>query len=149
MDAMLIGLIGVYLALVIIVMAAQWKIYEKARQPGWAVLVPFYNTYVLIVNILQMRPVWFWLTLVPCVNIVVAIILVFMIPFKLAEKFGKDAGFAIGLLLLGIIFYPILGFGTAQYVEGRGRSRDNDYDEEEEDDDRPRRRSRDRDDDRW
>jgi hypothetical protein len=45
---------------------------------------------VLIVNILEMPPIWFWLLLVPCANIVVLIILAFMIPFKLAEKFGKD-----------------------------------------------------------
>ena len=64
------------------------------------------------------------------------IILAFMIPFKLAEKFGKDVGFAIGLLLLGIIFLPILAFGDARYRGGRKRRRDDYYgDEEEEEDD--------------
>ena len=33
----------------------------------------------------------------------------------LAEKFGKGGGFAVGLILLGIVFFPILGFGGAQY----------------------------------
>lgn len=98
-----------------------WKIYEKAGQPGWAAIVPFYNYYVLIVNILHMPSFWFWLLLVPCVNYIIALILVFMIPFKLAEKFGKSGGFAVGLLLLGIVFYPILAFGDAEYEGGRRR----------------------------
>jgi hypothetical protein len=33
----------------------------------------------------------------------------------LAAKFGKGVGFAIGLIFLPFIFYPILGFGDAQY----------------------------------
>ena len=58
------------------------------------------------------RPGW-WLILlfIPLVNIVVGII----IPFDIAKNFGKGAGFGFGLLFLGIIFYPILAFGDAQY----------------------------------
>lgn len=33
----------------------------------------------------------------------------------LAERFGKGAGFGIGLAFLGIIFFPILAFGDARY----------------------------------
>jgi len=81
----------------------------------------------------------------------VLLILIFMIPFKLAEKFGKDTGFAIGLLLLGFIFLPILAFGDARYRGGRGRKRMEYYDEDEEDedddeDDRPRKKKKPRDD---
>jgi hypothetical protein len=36
----------------------------------------------------------------------------------LPSAFGKGTGFGIGLALLGIIFYPILGFGDAQYQGG-------------------------------
>lgn len=148
-SIMAVGIAGlvVYFAILALMIASYWKIFDKAGQPGWAAIVPFYNTYVLIVEVCKMPPVWFWLTLVPCANIVVALILMFMIPFKLAEKFGKDAGFAVGLLLLGVVFLPILAFGSAQYQGGR-RSRRDDYDDEDEDeDDRPRRRSRDDDDD--
>ena len=38
-----------------------------------------------------------------------------IIQRKGAKSFGKGTGFAIGLLLLPIIFFPILGFGSAQY----------------------------------
>jgi hypothetical protein len=145
-DGMLYVFIAFYVAVIIFMIVVYWKIFEKAGQPGWASIVPFYNTYVLIVNILEMPPIWFWLLLVPCANIVVLIILAFMIPFKLAEKFGKDVGFAIGLLLLGIIFLPILAFGDARYRGGRKRRRDDYYDDEEEEEDdedeRPRKKKR-------
>jgi hypothetical protein len=34
----------------------------------------------------------------------------------LSKSFGKDEGFTAGLILLGIVFYPILGFGEATYL---------------------------------
>jgi hypothetical protein len=40
-----------------------------------------------------------------------------IVSIEIAKKFGKDAGFGIGLAFLGIIFYPILAFGDAQYHE--------------------------------
>ena len=49
--------------------------------------------------------------LIPFVNLIIAIILL----IDLAKSFGKGVGFGIGLLLLPFIFFPILGFGSAQY----------------------------------
>lgn len=39
-----------------------------------------------------------------------------MVMIDVAKSFGKGGGFAAGLILLGIIFWPILAFGDAQYV---------------------------------
>jgi hypothetical protein len=111
------------LALIVLVTIARWRIFEKAGQPGWASLVPFYDTYVLIVNVLGLPPYCFWLLLIPIVNIVVIIPLVFIIPFKLAEKFGKGVGFGFGLLFFGVVFVPVLAFGGAEYMGGESRSR--------------------------
>jgi len=49
--------------------------------------------------------------LIPFVNIIAGIILC----IDMAKSFGKGVGFGIGLALLGFIFWPILGFGSAQY----------------------------------
>jgi hypothetical protein len=49
--------------------------------------------------------------LIPFVNFIIAIILI----IDLAKSFGKGVGFGIGLILLSLIFFPILGFGSAQY----------------------------------
>jgi len=34
----------------------------------------------------------------------------------LAKSFGQSAGFGIGLIFLGFIFFPMLGFGSARYL---------------------------------
>jgi uncharacterized protein DUF5684 len=101
------------LAIMIVVIAGLWKAFVKAGQPGWGCLVPIYNIYLMM--LIAGKPGW-WLILcfIPVVNIVVGIIALIAI----AEKFGKGTGFAIGLLLLGVIFWPILGFGSAQYSGG-------------------------------
>jgi hypothetical protein len=101
-------IISLIIALLMIV--AMWKVFTKAGQPGWASIIPIYNLYIWckIVG----RP-WWWilLMLIPFVNFIILIILC----IDTAKSFGKGAGFGIGLALLGIIFWPILGFGSAQY----------------------------------
>ena len=98
------------LALLVVIVAGFWKVFVKAGQPGWAAIIPIYNCYILLKIV--GRPAW-WLILlfIPLVNFVIAILL----AIDLAKSFGKSTGFAIGLLLLGFIFYPILGFGDATY----------------------------------
>lgn len=107
------GVVGAIIGLVVglVVLIAMWKVFTKADQPGWAVLIPIYNLYVLtqVVG----RPGW-WLImfLIPLVNV----IFMFIIMFDLAKAFGKGAGFALGLIFLNLIFILILGFGNAEYV---------------------------------
>lgn len=100
----------VALALVVLMIAALWKMFQKAKQPGWAALIPFYNTYLLY-KISFGNGWWFLLTLVPVANLVISIIM----SFKLAKAYGKGVGFGFGNLFLPIIFYPILGFGKTKY----------------------------------
>jgi hypothetical protein len=103
--AMIIGLL-----IAVFLIVAMWKVFTKAGQPGWASIIPIYNIYIWckIVG----RPAW-WiiLMLIPFVNFIICIILC----IDLAKSFGKGAGFGLGLAFLGIIFFPILGFGSAQY----------------------------------
>src|SRR5271166_1874328 len=104
----LLAFVGLAIALVMI--ASIWKVFEKAGQPGWAALVPIYN----IITVLKIagKPAW-WLALffVPVANLVVII----MTVVALAKSFGKGTGFGLGMLFFGFIFYPILGFGAAEY----------------------------------
>jgi hypothetical protein len=95
----------------IIMIAGMWKMFEKAGKPGWAAIVPIYNNYVLT-EIAGMDVMWFILTLVPCVGVVAAV----MILINVAKNFGKDTGYAIGMILLPFIFIPMLGFGNARYT---------------------------------
>ena len=102
------GLVGLVVA--VIVIAGLWKVFEKAGEPGWAAVVPIYNLVVLV-KIAGKEVWWVVLMLVPCVNFVAAV----MICLALAGKFGKDTVYGIGLAFLPFIFFPMLGFGAAQY----------------------------------
>ncbi len=107
-----VGLVGglLYVVLIVVLVAAMWKIFVKAGKPGWAAIVPFYNIIVLLEII--GRPLW-WivLMLIPFVNF----IFIFIIAIDLAKSFGKGTGFALGLIFVAPVFYPILGFGSARY----------------------------------
>jgi hypothetical protein len=105
----------IYIAVILLLIAAMWKVFSKAGQPGWAVLIPIYNLYVLCK--VAGRPGW-WLILmlIPFVNFIILIIL----SIDIAKAFGKGAGFGIGLFFLPFIFYPVLGFGSAQYQGATG-----------------------------
>ena len=100
----------VWLALLVVVIAGIWKVFQKAGKPGWAAIVPIYNVIVLLE--VAGKPIW-WVLLyfIPCVNIIVIIV----VSIAVAKNFGQGAGFGVGLALLGFVFYPILGFGDARY----------------------------------
>lgn len=106
--ALLAALIEI--AIAVLVIAGIWKTFVKAGKPGWAAIVPIYNVVVMLE--IAGKPLW-WilLCLIPFVNIVIFII----VSIAIAERFGKGAGFGVGLALLGVIFYPILGFGDSVY----------------------------------
>ena len=101
---------AISLILVGLLIASSWKVFTKAGQPGWASLIPIYNTVVLL-EITEKPTWWFILFLIPGVNLIVSIVL----TFALATAFNKSAMFGVGLLFLGIIFFPILAFGDAEY----------------------------------
>jgi hypothetical protein len=88
----------------LVMIAALWKLFTKAGEPGWAALVPIYNIIVL----LKISSMPWWWVLLYCIA-------QFIVPFKLAANFGKGTGFAVGLLLLPFIFVPMLAFGSAVY----------------------------------
>ncbi len=98
-------------AFVVFIIAAMWKVFEKAGQPGWAAIIPIYNIYIMT-KIGGKPGIWTLWCCIPFVNYVFIIWLYNMI----SKSFGKDEGFTAGLIFLGFIFWPILGFGAAKYL---------------------------------
>lgn len=100
-----------WLGVLVVVIAAYWRIFTKAGKPGWASIVPFYNTFVLI-EIAGKPTWWFLLLLLPFVNIVVWLFL----AIEIAKAFGKDEVFGVvALWLFTPVGAAILGFGDASY----------------------------------
>jgi hypothetical protein len=99
------------LIIAVIEIIGMWKIFVKAGKPGWAAIVPIYNIIVLLEII--GKPLW-WIILfiIPCVSIIFAI----WTTNLLSKSFGQGVGFTLGLIFLGFIFYPLLGFGDYRYI---------------------------------
>jgi len=111
------AMIIVYLAIAVVCIMGYWKVFVKAGQPGWAILIPIYNLYVLLK--IAGRPGW-WLLLflIPLVNIGIWIV----VAIDIAKSFGQSTVFGVVLLfLLSVIGYLILGFGNYRYL-GPSRS---------------------------
>ncbi len=103
------AIIGLIFAVIAIV--ALWKLFVKAGEPGWAGIIPLYNTYTLT-KIAGLNPWLFLLMLVPGVNFFFAIYLM----IKIGEAFGKTIGWSIVfLVILSLVGWLILGFGSATY----------------------------------
>jgi hypothetical protein len=108
-------LLVVCLGLAVVMIAASWKLFAKAGRPGWAALIPFYNSVVLLQ--ITGRSGWLLLAMiVPFWNLYIAVRMI----FDLARVFGRGVGFGFGLLFLAPIFVLILAFGDARYVGPNG-----------------------------
>ena len=126
MSALMLGanggavgiLVIINIAVIVLEIAALWKVFVKAGQPGWAAIIPIYNLYILLKII--GRPGWwillFLLGIIPFVGWIAVLVIGIIIAIDLAKSFAKSSGFAVGLFLLNFIFIPILGFGESQYV---------------------------------
>ncbi|NOT32940.1 MAG: signal peptidase I [Candidatus Eisenbacteria bacterium] len=109
------GFFSTMLGLCALMITSNWIVFEKAGQAGWKALIPIYGA-VVFMRILE-RPWWWVLWLcVPLLNLIPACI----VCLDLARKFGKSAGWAVGLALLPFVFLPMLAFTDARYVGPRG-----------------------------
>lgn len=101
----------VWLVLVVFMAVVMWMIFTKAGRPGWAAIIPFYNTYVLLK--IAGKPGW-WLVFffIPIVNIVFWVILY----LALGGVFGRGTGFTVGLVFLPFVFLTIMAFDSSKYT---------------------------------
>ena len=102
----------IYLAILVLELAAMWKLFVKAGKPGWASIIPIYNVIVMLD--IAKKPWWYLLLmLIPIVNFVISI----MVTIAFVKAYGKDTGFAVLTIFFAPIMLPILAFGDAQYQE--------------------------------
>lgn len=99
--------------LTVLMMAGKWYAIQKAGKPGFSMLIPIYNTIVMLQ--IAKKPIW-WLVLfiIPIVNIVFMI----MMLNGISKQFGKSEGFTVGLVFLGGIFWAVLGYDDTTKYEG-------------------------------
>ena len=126
--------ISLVIATAVLMIISVWKLFTKAGEPGWKSIIPVYGGYVWYQ--LTWTPGWFILLVVVSsvmqffseapVLLIIASLVMFGVQIGLsiniAKSYGKGGGYAAGLLLLPILFYPMLAFGNSTYVGPRGES---------------------------
>ncbi|MBT5410099.1 MAG: signal peptidase I [Phycisphaerae bacterium] len=97
-------------ALQLIAWAGLWKTANKANQVGILACIPVVQIFIFA--LMAGRPIW-WaiLCFIPIVNIIIIIIIL----NNISKRFNRGVGTTLGLIFLPFIFWPILGFGSAQY----------------------------------
>ena len=129
------GMMALLCVLYILLVIAQWKIFEKAGEAGWKSLIPIYNIYILY-KISGIKN-WFWWGILisfgtsflsgvagsaSTAGLVISIIggicyliINIWLLYRLAKAFGEGLLFTIGLVFLPTIFTLILGFSSMEY----------------------------------
>lgn len=94
----------------VIVLIANFRIFEKAGETWWKALIPIYNEYILWK--ISWGTGWlFLLQLIPIVGLIALIVQ----THKLSKAFGHGALFTIGLLILPGFFKLYLAFSQDRY----------------------------------
>jgi hypothetical protein len=108
------GLYIVMAVLLFVGIVAQWKLYEKANQPGWTCLVPVLNIIVFL-RIVGRPANHAWFFLIPFYNIYFLV----KVYIELCDSFGKSTLMDYILVILFNGFY-ILGLGLSYEDEYKG-----------------------------
>ena len=93
---LIIGLIMIAVGVVLLI--GQWKFFTKAGQEGWKSIIPFYNNYVLMVDIAGLSNYWFFgllaaTLLSPMLGVVSSVamfVIYYVLFFNLAKKLHKN-----------------------------------------------------------
>ena len=108
-------LIGMLFGLIVAVVSllAMWKLFVKMEEPGWAAIVPLYNTWILCKHTWSTPILGMIGMLVPGLNFIFSIITI----FKLCKKFDKGTLFCILSIFFSPICLLILGLGKDEYYD--------------------------------
>lgn len=112
------GIVEITLVLIVLItfffipIISLWKIFEKAGEAGWQVIIPIYNL-VILMKIVG-KP-WWWALLI-CIPYI-GLIWPIWGTNLLVKRFGKTEAFTVGIIFLPYVFLPILAFGDAKYTK--------------------------------
>lgn len=105
MEILILFLFIFFFLLFLFTMYAMWRCYTKVGIAGWKAIIPIMN----IVALFPLANLSTWMLLlifIPIVNIYI----VYQVYAALADRLQEKRIFALGLLLLPMIFFPILAF---------------------------------------
>ena len=118
----------VLVAVMVLIIVAQWMCFKKAGEPGWASLIPFYSQFVLA-KIALGKATMFWVQLVIAIalnivnnSMVTSILSLANLAVTLYINYNlmRSFDYKQGLSILGAIFpfvgIPMAAFSKAEYM---------------------------------
>ena len=102
------------IALAVLTVVAQWKVFKKANVDGWEALIPVHSSIVEL-QLGGVKTYWYFINLILICGIG-PIVFLFLKSIALAKAFGKGTGFGVLLALFPFVCYPILAWGNAEYI---------------------------------
>lgn len=114
----------VSIGMMIVQLIAMWKLYEKAGEPGWSAIVPFYNYFKMIkIALGSYKLAWVYLALV-------GVYMIFAFASAMAGFFFKDSNELemMRLALMGAAYlmlipmYVLIGYVNYMFAKSYGKS---------------------------
>lgn len=101
----------IVILIVLVIVAAEWQIYEKAGEAGWKSIIPLYRTYIYY-RIATGHGWLFLLQYIPIVGWIVRAVAC----YSFSRSFGHGLPFCLGLYFLPFLFELYLAFGDDEYL---------------------------------
>ena len=116
----------VLIAVAVLIYVAKWKVFKKANKDGWEALIPVHSD-IIELQLGGIKTYWWFLNCIAVIPFlgwflgwIPMLILAFWKSIALAKAFGKGAGFGVLLALFPFVMYPILAWGSAEYIGPEG-----------------------------
>ena len=126
-TAFIVGFIVFFVVVGLLMVTATCRVYMKAGKKWWEAIVPIYNVIVWLDIIKKSHHIiWLYLGIVALmfmgertydIALILNFVLAIWLTYFLSRRFGKGAWFTIGLIFLPFIFWPILAWGKANYIQ--------------------------------
>lgn len=110
----------ILIAWLVFYLIGMYKFYEKAGQAGWKAIIPYYNSYVLMVDMGGLKWYWFAIAIggsllsgIPYVGIILSLastLAYINSYYNLSKKLNKSTGWFILTIFFSGFTLPILGY---------------------------------------
>ena len=110
-DGGILVFVIVFVTVFVVVSLGLWKVFSKANIPGILSIIPIVNLF--FIPKVGGKPGWWGLLFfIPLIGFIMWI----LICIGISERFNRGVGTVLGLVVLPVIFYWILGFGSAKWT---------------------------------
>ena len=118
----LIAFLFIAFPFVIFGIIVKWILFKKAGRNGWEAIIPFYNRWVLY-EISGYPGYYMFFIFIPCVGYIIDFVFTIMAAISISKKFKQDPAYAILIILLPLIGYAVLAFGSSEYDDSLGEQK--------------------------